>query len=86
MCAPASQWDLKARIQATPERVAWVESAGKELRANLVLSHADGKPFRVLNAQCTSPLLKVEGMGGASAAKQELRVILGSKNRGGVPQ
>ncbi|MBP1627721.1 MAG: hypothetical protein H6Q00_2196 [Holophagaceae bacterium] len=78
------QWDLKARIHAAPERVAWVDTAGKELRANLVLTHADAKPFRVLSAQCTSPLLRVEGLGAPAAAKHELKVVLGADNRGGV--
>jgi len=78
------QWDLKARIHATPERVAWVESAGKELGTSLVLTHADGKPFRVLSAQCTSSLLRVEGLGAAAAAKQELKVVLGAHNRAGT--
>jgi len=78
------QWELKARIHASPERIAWVETAGKELRANLTLTQADGKPFRVLGAECTSPLLRVEGAGGAGAPKHELKVVLGANNRGGT--
>lgn len=76
------QWDLKARILAKPERIAWVDKAGKELRTNLILSHADGKAFRVTNVQCTSSHLRVEGTGGAAAAKHELQVLLDAKSRG----
>lgn len=76
------QWDLKARIQPKPERIAWVDHAGKELRSNLVLTHADGKAFRVTNAQCTSSHIRVEGVGAAAAPKQELHVVMDAKSRG----
>lgn len=78
------QWDLKAKIHASPERIAWVDNAGRELRSNLILTHADGKAFRVTNAHSTSSLLRVEGLGGAAAAKHELKVVLGARGRSGI--
>ncbi len=73
------QWALRPSVTASPARLAWVESAGKELRATLTLKHADGKPFRVLSAKPTHPLLRVEGIGRAAAVQQELTVFLGAK-------
>jgi hypothetical protein len=70
------QWDLKPMVTATPERVGWVEAAGKELNATVVLKHIDGKPFRVLSGKATHPALSVEGLGKASAAQHDLRIVL----------
>lgn len=77
------QWALRPAVTATPARLAWVESAGKELRTTLTLKHSDGKPFRVLSAKPTHPLLRVEGAGKAAAVQQELTVILGGQAKAG---
>ncbi len=77
------QWALRPSVTATPARVAWVEKAGKELRATLTLKHTDGRPFRVLSAKPTHPLLRVEGVGKAAALQQELTITLGAQARAG---
>ena len=78
------QWDLRARINTTPERLAWVDNAGKELSAKLTLNHADNRPFRVLKGTCTSPHIKVEGLNDTAAVAHELRVVLAPSARSGV--
>ena len=77
------QWALRPSITATPARIAWVEKAGKELRATIALKHADGKPFRVLSAKSTHPSLRVDGYGKAASVQQELVVTLGAQARAG---
>lgn len=77
------QWEMKSPIQAQPAKVAWVESAGKDQRAVVVLKHAEGKPFRVTGAKATHGQLRVEGLGKAAQAQQELTVILGAAARAG---
>ncbi|HOD32224.1 MAG: hypothetical protein BWY56_00371 [Acidobacteria bacterium ADurb.Bin340] len=77
------QWQLRSSIRSSPASVAWVESAGKELRKPLTLKQVDGKPFRVLSAKATNPLIRVEGLGQAAAKEQALVVVLGKEARPG---
>jgi hypothetical protein len=70
------QWELKPTVLLTPERVAWVEPAGKELKSLVTLKQADGKPFRVLEAKSSNPLVKVEGIGKPAAPQQEVQILL----------
>lgn len=77
------QWSLRPSVAATPSRIAWVEATGKELRTSLNLKQVDGKPFKILSAKPTNPLLRVEGIGRA-AAQQELVVVLGAKAQAGT--
>ena len=78
------QWDLKPMVTATPERVGWVDAANRELKASVVLKHADGKPFRVLAAKPTHPSLHVEGLSKASAVQHELQVVLSADTKPGT--
>ena len=78
------QWEVKASVTATPERVAWAEAAGKELRCPLVLKQVEGKDFRVLQAKSSSSLIKVEGAGKGAAPQQELQVFLSASARPGT--
>jgi len=78
------QWQVKPSIVAQPSAVAWSEAkAGQELRMELDLTQAQGKPFRVTNATSTNPILAVEGVGGAAAAKQKLVIVFSAKARPG---
>lgn len=78
------QWQVKPTIVAQPSAVAWSEAkAGQELRMELDLTQAQGKPFRVTNATSTNPILAVEGVGGAAAAKQKLVIVFSAKARPG---
>jgi len=79
------QWDVKPVVTATPERVGWVEAAGKELRSTVVLKHhVEGKLFRVLSAKSTHPAISVEGLGQPGAAQQELRIVLAATAKAGT--
>jgi hypothetical protein len=63
--------------------VAWVEPAGKALKTLVSLKQSEGSPFRVLEARSSNPLIKVEGVGKASAAQQELQVSLSASAKPG---
>lgn len=78
------QWELRAAVVAEPARVAWVEPAGKELRARVSLKQVDGKPFRILSVKTTNPVLKVEGVGRNAASHHDLQVILAAKAKAGM--
>jgi len=78
------QWDLKAVVLATPERVGWVESAGKELRSAVLLKQVAGKPFRVLSAKPTHPAIRVEGLGRAAAPQQEVQILFAATAKPGI--
>jgi hypothetical protein len=79
------QWELRASVVADPLRVAWSDDAGKELRAKIVLRQVDGRPFRVLSAKTTNPVLTVEGAGRKEAAPvQELQVVMAPNARPGL--
>lgn len=78
------QWELKALIAASPERIAWVEGAGKELSAALKLRHTEGKAFRITGTAPTSPLIKVTGLGAAPATEHALTVVLAGTAKAGT--
>ncbi|BDU75003.1 DUF1573 domain-containing protein [Mesoterricola silvestris] len=78
------QWELRASVVAEPGRVAWVEPAGRELRSKVVLKQVDGKPFRVLSARTTNPVIRVEGAGKGAASHQDLQVILAANAKAGM--
>lgn len=77
------QWQLRPAVVSTPGAVAWVEAAGTDLRKTVQLKQVDGKPFRVLGAKATSPLVRVEGLGQAAAPQQEVVVVLSKDAKAG---
>ena len=68
------QWELRAPVIASPARVAWAEPAGRQLEAFLQLRSRDRKPFRVLAAHTSNPLLQVSGVSQGPAAVQTIQV------------
>jgi hypothetical protein len=70
------QWEMRASVTATPQRVAWSEPAGTELRSKVVLKQVDGKPFRILSTRTSNQALSVEGADKAAAASHEIEVVL----------
>lgn len=68
------QWEVKPAVTATPDRLAWVEAAGKPLSAKVVLTSPDGKPFRVMGARPSRSEIGVLGLQATAAARQELTV------------
>jgi hypothetical protein len=77
------QWELKAVVTFKPDRVAWVENAGKELRATVTLTAAEGKTFTITGASASNPLVRVEGLGRKAAKSQEFQVVLASSAKPG---
>jgi hypothetical protein len=78
------QWEMRASVTASPARVAWKEPAGSRLEAEVVLRQVDKKPFRVISAKTSNPLLSVEGMYSPAAASQTLTVALSDQARAGL--
>jgi hypothetical protein len=72
------QWDVQLQITASPARIAWVDNAGKELRTGVSLTHSNGKPFKILEATSTSPLITISSLSDVSATEQKIDVILSS--------
>jgi hypothetical protein len=69
-------WELRAPIIAKPERVAWFEPAGQDLSTAVQLKSRDHKPFRILSARTTNPLLQVLGISPKAAATQGVQLRL----------
>jgi len=78
------QWELKASVVSSPERVAWVEAAGKVLQSPILLKQVEGKPFRVLDSKSSNPLITIEGAGKAASGQQDLRVVLAATAKAGT--
>ena len=79
------QWVMRSSLVTDPERIAWQEPAGKELRKKVTLKQVDGKPFRILSAKTTNPaVLKVEGLGHTPSAQQDFQVVLAASARAGM--
>ena len=77
------QWALRPSVRATPARLAWAEIAGTALSTKLTLTHADGRPFRILAAKASNPLIRVEGVGKSAAIQHELTIILDAQAKPG---
>jgi hypothetical protein len=69
-------WELRAPVTATPARVAWSEPAGQDLRASVQLASRDHKPFRILSARTSNPLLMVSGLSPRAAVSQGVQLRL----------
>lgn len=79
-----AQWEMKASVISTPERIAWVEPSGKELRSPISLKQIDEKAFRIINTKSSSHLIKIEGSGKVGSPQQDLQVVLTPSARPGV--
>jgi len=69
-------WERPAPVTASPARVAWAEPAGRELRATVQLQSVDHKPFRILAARSSNPLLHVTSASPAAATRQAVNLVL----------
>ena len=70
------RWERRPPVSATPAQVAWAEPAGRDLRASVQLKTPDGKPFRILSARTSTPLLQVTGISRKASASQTFQVRL----------
>jgi hypothetical protein len=80
------QWQRRAPVVAVPAQVAWAETAGQEQSAELQLHRPDHKPFRILSARASNPLVTVTGLDRKAAAVQKLRVLLSAQAPAGEYQ
>jgi hypothetical protein len=78
------QWEMRPSVTSDPLRVAWSEPAGTELQHAVVLKQVDGKPFRILSAKTTNPLLKVVDADPTSAPRHEIQVVLSAEAKPGL--
>jgi hypothetical protein len=72
-------WNLEAAIEASPSKIHWADTQGKELRASVQLTSASQRSFRILDAKSSSPFLKVVGISNSPATQHQLEVVLSSK-------
>ena len=80
------QWELRAPVTAVPERVAWAEPAGHDLTATVRMRQNERKPFRILAARTSNPLLRVAILSAKPAPVQEIRLTLASSAKPGAYQ
>jgi hypothetical protein len=78
------QWEMRASVVADPVRVAWVEPAGTELTAPVVLKQVDGRPFRILSFKSTSPAVTVRDLDKTAAPSHDFTVVLRGDARPGL--
>jgi hypothetical protein len=76
------QWAFKPFIASNPVRAAWVDKAEHPHRGSVVLSHLNGKPFRILQVTPSRDDIVVEGMGQQAAASHSLRILFKTKTAG----
>lgn len=69
-------WEKLPLVVATPERVAWAEPAGHDLRTTVTLKHREGQPFRIASVRTSSPLLTVPQPSTRAAASHTIQVVL----------
>ena len=77
------QWEMRPSVSIDPVRVAWVDPAGQELSTTVTLKQVDNKPFRILAARTSNPLLKVDPGPKGAAAIHKLQVQLSAKAKAG---
>ena len=78
------KWERRAPVSASPERVAWAGPAGQALQASVLLKHRQGKPFRILSARTSTPLIQVAGLDPKPAARQGFRLTLAADAQPGT--
>ncbi|MDR3671708.1 MAG: DUF1573 domain-containing protein [Holophaga sp.] len=78
------QWEMRASVVAEPLRVAWSETTGQELHSRVVLKQVDGKAFRILSYKTTNPLISVDGVTKAAAARHQFDVVLAPEAKAGL--
>jgi len=69
-------WAKRPAVAVAPARIAWAEPAGRELAATVTLEARGPRPFRILSASTSSPLLTVAGFDGKPARRHRLKVVL----------
>lgn len=77
------QWELRPSVTSDPVRVAWVEAAGQDRATTLTVKQVDNKPFRILSAKTTNPLLRVDLGARIAAPSHKIQVIMGAKAKAG---
>jgi hypothetical protein len=76
------QWDTPLPIIASHNRIIWTGAPGKEYRTTVTLKHTDGKPFKIMDAISTSPLVKIIGLDKDYAIQHTFDVVLSTDTQG----
>ena len=70
-------------IIASHNRIVWTGAPEKEYRTAVTLRHNSGKPFRVLDAESTSYLVKTVGISKNSASEHKFDVVFSAEAKAG---
>ena len=77
------QWDVRVSIIASHNRIIWTGAHGKEYRTTITLRHTDDEPFRILDAESTSSLVKTVGLSKDRASVHKFDVVLSAEAKTG---
>lgn len=78
------QWEMRASVVATPERISWLGQAGKALQSPVQLKQAQGKAFRILEFRSTHPAVTVKGIGKEPATQYDFQIVLSGSVKPGT--
>lgn len=78
------QWEFKPVVVSTPSIVAWAGKPGEPFKSAVKVQHEKGRPFRIVEAKVSNPLLKVDFKKGKAAVHHEVRIALSPEAKAGV--
>jgi len=67
-------WELRAPVLAVPGRIAWAGPAGQDRSMAVRLNSRNRKPFRILSARTSNPLIQVSAPSPKAAPSQAIQV------------
>ena len=70
------QWARLAPVAAEPARIAWAETAGRDLTASVTVRRRDGKPFRIRALRASNPLLTAVDLTPGKGAAHRVQLAL----------
>jgi hypothetical protein len=76
-------WQKRLPVRVEPERIALDGEAGQEHAATLTLSAPGGRPFRILSARSSSPLVQVTSLDRGAGPSHRVQVVLSPAARAG---
>jgi len=77
------EWNIQSLVQITPEKIKWICGIGEEKTTTLQLKHTLNKPFKILKAQSSSSLIKINKFSKKSQKEHELEIKLSPKAKPG---
>jgi len=77
------QWNVQVPIIASHNRIIWTGVLGKEYKTTVTLRHTDSKPFGILDAESTSPFVKIFGISKDRGTEHKINVVLSTETKAG---